>query len=262
MYKRQLLPSEGEIEVLGLKIPQQAEELKRRIGYMTQRFSLYEDLTVLENLRFLATVQGLTGKQGRARVDAVIEQHRLVKQRNQLGGTLSGGQKQRLALAGAILHEPELLLLDEPTSAVDPESRRQFWDHLFALADAGTTLLVSTHFMDEAERCHRLAILNFGRLVADGTPAELTGNLPQRVLRVDSPLPRKAQAALLPVKGVAGVAQIGNALRVLYAKQRDVAALEQALRQAGVEGSVTEVPANLEDVFVAATHDLDRDEAA
>ena len=257
-----LLPSEGEIEVLGLKIPQQAEELKRRIGYMTQRFSLYEDLTVLENLRFLATVQGLTGRQGKARVESVIEQHRLGKQRNQLAGTLSGGQKQRLALAGAILHQPELLLLDEPTSAVDPESRRQFWDHLFALADAGTTLLVSTHFMDEAERCHRLAILNLGRLVADGTPAELTGNLSQRVLRVDSPAPRKAQAALLPVKGVAGVAQIGNALRVLYSKQREVAALEQALRQAGVEGIVTEVPANLEDVFVAATHELDREEAA
>jgi ABC-2 type transport system ATP-binding protein len=145
---------------------------------------------------------------------------------------------------------------------VDPESRREFWDHLFALADSGTTLLVSTHFMDEAERCHRLAILSFGKLVANGTPAELTGNLPQRVLRVDSPAPRQAQAALKAVSGVVGVAQIGNSLRVLYAKERDVSALEQALAKAGVEGSITEVPANLEDVFVAATHALERDEAA
>ena len=250
-----LLPSEGEIEVLGLKIPEQAEALKRRIGYMTQRFSLYEDLTVLENLRFLATVQGVVGKPGKARIEKVIGEYQLAKQRNQLAGTLSGGQKQRLALAGAILHEPELLLLDEPTSAVDPESRRQFWDHLFALADQGTTLLVSTHFMDEAERCHRLAILSLGRLVANGTPAELTGNLSQRVLRVDSPEPRKAQAALVGVPGVAGVAQIGNA-------RREVSALEQALRGAGVEGAVTEVHANLEDVFVAATHELAQDEAA
>jgi len=257
-----LLPSEGEIEVLGLKIPEQAEALKRRIGYMTQRFSLYEDLTVLENLRFLATVQGVVGKPGKARIEKVIGEYQLAKQRNQLAGTLSGGQKQRLALAGAILHEPELLLLDEPTSAVDPESRRQFWDHLFALADQGTTLLVSTHFMDEAERCHRLAILSLGRLVANGTPAELTGNLSQRVLRVDSPEPRKAQAALVGVPGVAGVAQIGNALRVLYSKRREVSALEQALRGAGVEGAVTEVHANLEDVFVAATHELAQDEAA
>jgi ABC-2 type transport system ATP-binding protein len=116
--------------------------------------------------------------------------------------------------------------------------------------------------MDEAERCHRLAILSLGKLVANGTPAELMGNLPQRVLRVDSPAPRKAQAALVPVQGVAGVAQIGNALRVLYDKERDVSALEQALAKASVEGRIAEVPANLEDVFVAATHGLDRDKAA
>jgi ABC-2 type transport system ATP-binding protein len=257
-----LLPSEGEIEVLGLKIPRQAEELKRRIGYMTQRFSLYEDLTVGENLRFLAAVQGVSGHKGRARVDAVLQEYRLETLSKQLAGTLSGGQKQRLALAGAILHEPELLLLDEPTSAVDPESRREFWDHLFDLADRGTTLLVSTHFMDEAERCHRLAILDLGHLVADGAPAELTSNLRQRVLRVDSSAPRKAQALIAKVEGVTGVAQIGNALRVLYDKQREVAALERALAQGGVDGRIEEVPANLEDVFVAATHQRERGEEA
>jgi len=251
-----LLPSAGEIEVLGLGIPREAEALKRRMGYMTQRFSLYEDLTVGENLKFLAAVQGIVGREGHARVEDVLGEYRLDVRRDQLAGTLSGGQKQRLALAGAVLHRPELLLLDEPTSAVDPESRREFWDHLFALADAGTTLLVSTHFMDEAERCHRLAILDRGRLVADGSPAALMSDLPQRVLRVESDAPRKAQAALAKTSGVIAVAQIGNALRVLYDKSQPVERLDAALRDDGVQGACAEVPANLEDVFVAATrHD-------
>src|SRR5688572_14373278 len=172
-----LAPSEGEIQVLGLRMPEQAEALRRRIGYMTQKFSLFADLTVRENLEFLATVQGLSRAATAARVRLLVEQFNFGDRQRQLAGTLSGGQKQRLALAGAIVHEPELLFLDEPTSAVDPESRRDFWETLFDLADAGTTLLVSSHYMDEAERCHRLAILDHGRLVADGTPDELTGAL-------------------------------------------------------------------------------------
>jgi len=176
-----LTPSEGEVEVLGLRIPEQAEALKRRIGYMTQKFSLYEDLTVLENLQFLAAVHDLPRAQAKSRVAEAIERYDLGDRQRQLAGTLSGGQKQRLALAGSVLHRPELLLLDEPTSAVDPESRRDFWASLFELADAGTTLLVSTHYMDEAERCHRLAILERGRLVADGTPQDLIASLPGRV---------------------------------------------------------------------------------
>jgi len=170
-----LTPSEGEIEVLGLRIPEQAEALRQRIGYMTQRFSLFEDLSVRENLEFLAAVQNLPRVQARSRIDELLEHYHFQDRQKQLAGTMSGGQKQRLALAGAVIHQPELLFLDEPTSAVDPESRRDFWEKLFDLADAGTTLLVSTHYMDEAERCHRLAILDQGALVADGTPAELTG---------------------------------------------------------------------------------------
>jgi len=166
---------------------------------------------------------------------------------------MSGGQRQRLALAACVLHKPELLLLDEPTSAVDPESRREFWDHLFALADRGTTLLVSTHFMDEAERCHRLAILDRGRLVADGSPRELMAAIPYRVLRVDSPTPRRAQDVLRAQASVAACAQIGNALRVLTARETEPAMLSNALAAAGVEARLEEVPANLEDVFVAAT---------
>ena len=179
-----LTPDAGEIEVLGLRIPEQAEALRRRVGYMTQRFSLFENLTVRENLEFLAAIYGLRRAAARRRVDELLASYDFADRTRQLAGTLSGGQKQRLALAGAIVHQPELLFLDEPTSAVDPESRRAFWETLFDLADAGTTLLVSTHYMDEAERCHRLAILDRGRLVADGTPRELAAALAGRTLEV------------------------------------------------------------------------------
>ena len=153
-----------------------------------------------------------------------------------------------------MIHEPELLFLDEPTSAVDPESRRNFWDKLFDLADAGKTLLVSTHYMEEAERCHRIAILNRGRLVGDGAPAELIGALAGRTLVVNASQPRQAQRLLASLPGIASVAQIGNVLRVLSASGEAVAGrLQSALRDAGIEAGVEEASPNLEDVFVAAT---------
>lgn len=249
-----LTPSAGEIEVLGLRVPEQAEILRRRIGYMTQRFSLFEDLTVRENLEFLAAVQDVPRRQTAQRIAQLIEQFRFGDRQGQLAGTLSGGQKQRLALAGAVIHQPELLFLDEPTSAVDPESRRDFWERLFELADAGTTLLVSTHYMDEAERCHRLAILDQGRLVADGSPAELTQALAGRTVLVHAAQPRVAQRALLALPGVLSVAQIGNSLRVLCEADADaVMRLHQALTAAGVDGDVAATAPNLEDVFVSAT---------
>jgi ABC-2 type transport system ATP-binding protein len=249
-----LTPTAGEIEVLGLKIPAQAEALKRRIGYMTQKFSLFEDLTVRENLEFMATVQDLPRKAMKARVAELIEQYHFSDRTNQLAGTMSGGQKQRLALACAVVHKPELLFLDEPTSAVDPESRRDFWEKLFELADAGTTLLVSTHYMDEAERCHRLAILDRGVLVADGTPAELAGALKQRTLRATSAQPRKAAALLHAQAGVVSVAQVGNELRVLtHDGAIDVEALGAALRTLDPGATIDRASPSLEDVFVAAT---------
>ncbi len=266
-----LTPSAGEIEVLGLRIPAEAEALRRRIGYMTQRFSLFEDLTVRENLEFLAAIQGVPRRRTRTRIDELIGQYHFGGCQSQLAGTLSGGQKQRLALACAVIHEPELLFLDEPTSAVDPESRRDFWEKLFELADAGTTLLVSTHLMDEAERCHRLAILNHGVLVADGTPAELTGTLEGRTLIVEAADPRRAQQALLGVQGVLSVAQIGNALRVLTAVEDALAEgaantrqrINDALAKAGQKARVATTPANLEDVFVAVTrNDKESEERA
>jgi ABC-2 type transport system ATP-binding protein len=248
-----LTPTAGSIEVLGLDIPRQAEALKRRIGYMTQRFSLYEDLSVEENLQFLAAVQGLPVRETQTRVAEVLGEYRLHERRRQLAGTLSGGQRQRLALAGAVLHKPEMLFLDEPTSAVDPESRREFWDHLFALADQGTTLLVSTHFMDEAERCHRLAILDAGHLVADGAPRTLMRDLPYRVLLVETQSPRVAQRVVSALPGVGGCAQIGNSLRVLLEREHAPAHVERALAAQLPDARIDEVAANLEDVFVAAT---------
>ena len=250
-----LTPSEGSIEVLGLRIPEQAEALRLRIGYMTQKFSLFEDLTVRENLEFLAAVQGLHRAQAKRRIDELVVAYDFADQQKQLAGTMSGGQKQRLALAGAVIHEPELLLLDEPTSAVDPESRRDFWEKLFDLADAGTTLLVSTHYMDEAERCHRIAILDRGRLVADGTPGDLTHALAGRSFEVIADEPRQAARVLGDLPGVLSVAQIGNSLRVLVREQAGAeAALAQAMRQARLQGTLAASTPNLEDVFVSATH--------
>jgi ABC-2 type transport system ATP-binding protein len=208
---------------------------------------------VLENLRFLAAVQGIAPHAAKPRVAAMLARFRLDGRRDQLAGTLSGGERQRLALAGAVLHEPELLVLDEPTSQVDPESRREFWDHIFELADAGTTLLVSTHFMDEAERCHRIAILDRGRLVADGTPRELAARIGWQVLRIDLAMPRAAQALLRARADVGGCAQIGQSLRVLLREDSAPAALLAALAAHGIDARASAVPANLEDVFVAAT---------
>ena len=250
-----LTPTAGTIEVLGLRIPEQADALRSRMGYMTQKFSLFEDLSVRENLEFLAAVQDIPRARARQRIDALLAQYHFEDRQKQLAGTMSGGQKQRLALAAAVIHEPELLFLDEPTSAVDPESRRDFWDKLFDLADAGTTILVSTHLMDEAERCHRLAILDHGALVADGTPDELSRALNGRTLAVQATQPRRVQQALLDVPGVLSVAQIGNALRVLTTENGDAAQrVEAALREAGLQADVAPSSPNLEDVFVAATH--------
>lgn len=247
-------PTEGTATVLGHALPGEAEAVKRQIGYMTQKFSLYADLSVAENLEFLASIYGLKRNLATDRIKELFEQYHLGELRKQMAGTLSGGQRQRLALAAAVMHKPELLLLDEPTSAVDPQSRRDFWESLFELADAGTTLLVSTHYMDEAERCHRLAILDRGRLVADGTPHELMATLPGMTLRVESAHPAGLMQTLRKQTHVLGVAQIGSSLRVLTDRKADAADwLRGALVDAGVEADVEATEPNLEDVFVAVT---------
>jgi ABC-2 type transport system ATP-binding protein len=250
-----LTPSAGNIEVLGFHVPEQAEALKRKIGYMTQRFSLFEDLTVRENLEFLAVIQGVSKAEKNVRIETLLREYHLDDRKTQMAGTLSGGQKQRLALACAVVHKPELLLLDEPTSAVDPESRRDFWEKLFDLADAGTTILVSTHYMDEAERCHRLAILDEGVLVADGEPEKMADELAGRTFRVSTSQPRKAQACLIKEASVVSVAQIGTELRVLINEATlSFDHLNQLLENAGLDAKLQSTAPNLEDVFVSATH--------
>jgi len=250
-----LTPSEGEASVLGLSMPRDAELLRRRLGYMTQRFSLYEDLSVRENLEFLAAIHDLSRAAARRRVDALLEEFALTPRADQLAGTLSGGQRQRLALAGAILHEPELLVLDEPTSAVDPQSRRDFWEALFDLAERGVTILVSTHFMDEAERCHELAILDRGRLVAAGTPRRLLADLPDRVVEIECEDPRAARAWLGRDPAVRSAAQLGSRLRALVdpSLAEPTRTLEAALAVHGVAARAQLAAPSLEDVFVAAT---------
>jgi ABC-2 type transport system ATP-binding protein len=168
-----LTPDSGEGEVLGLDFRTRSDEIKRQTGYMTQRFSLYEDMTIEENLDFIARVYGLDDRCGR--VTAALDRLGLGDRRKQLAGALSGGWKQRLALAAATLHEPRLLLLDEPTAGVDPKARREFWDEIHALADDGLTVLVSTHYMDEAERCHDIGYILYGQIIARGTADEIIG---------------------------------------------------------------------------------------
>jgi ABC-2 type transport system ATP-binding protein len=249
-----LRPSEGEARVLDLQIPRDAAKLRRRIGYMTQRFSLYDELTVRENLDFMGEVYTLPGTHRRRRIDALLAEFRLDRP-EQRAGTLSGGQRQRLALAASLIHEPELLFLDEPTSAVDPQNRRDFWESLFALVDRGTTILVSTHYMDEAERCHALAILDDGRLVAAGAPRDLAERIGAVVLEIETPEIRGARAALADVSGLWSVAQLGTRLHALIDPNvRDPAdAVRAALSRSGVAAQVEVAPASLEDVFVAAT---------
>lgn len=250
-----LTPSEGGADVLGLKVPEEARELKPNIGYMTQKFSLFGDMTVLENLQFIAEIYSYPKSQRVARIDELLQKYDLTQQRSQFAGTMSGGQKQRLALASSVLHKPKLLLLDEPTSAVDPQSRRDFWANLFRLAENGTTILVSTHYMDEAERCHRLAILDHGIKVADGTPQDLQSNTGMTIIEVLADDPYAAQAVIQPMPIVASVTQLGIRLRVLVPVTVDGALqqIQDMLAQHDVSADTHASHASLEDVFVAVT---------
>lgn len=250
-----LTPTEGSANVLGVQIPGDSRHLKPRIGYMTQKFSLFGDLSVLENLRFIAAIYSYEKRGRRARINELLSEYDLVDQRTQMAGTMSGGQKQRLALACSVLHRPQLLLLDEPTSAVDPQSRRDFWANLFRLAESGTSILVSTHYMDEAERCHRLAILDRGIKVADGTPQELQSSTGMSIFEVTAEDPYAAQTVIASIDRVASVTQLGVRLRVLIPD--DVtdakAIIDSALAASDLAASSSESQASLEDVFVSVT---------
>jgi len=250
-----LTPSEGEVQVLGLRVPQDAERLRRSIGYMTQKFSLYDDLTVRENLSFVGQIHSLPRTKRAARIEELLVEYNLADRASQRSGTLSGGQRQRLALAASTIHDPALLFLDEPTSAVDPQSRRDFWESLFALVDRGTTILVSTHYMDEAERCHALAILDRGQLVAEGSPRELMDAIDATVVEIESKALRDARAVLDRVPSVLSVAQLGTRLRALVDPEEaePESTIRRAMGDASVEARVELTRPSLEDVFVDAT---------
>jgi ABC-2 type transport system ATP-binding protein len=252
-----LTPSAGTATVMGMDTVKESEALKQHIGYMTQRFALFEDLTVRENLRFISEVYALPRAKRRPRVDQLLEEFSLVAQVKQRAGTLSGGQKQRLALAAAILHEPKILFLDEPTSAVDPQNRRDFWEKLFEMAERGTTILVSTHYMDEAARCHRLAVLDQGVKVADGSPKELGENIGYNVIEVVADNPNSARLSLADNPAFTSITQLGVRLRVLVSK-RVPDALGQVklnLREAQIRAEADQVFPDLEDIFMAVTEE-------
>ena len=249
-----LKPSAGEVEVLGFKLPRDAEKLRLHIGYMTQKFSLYNDLTVKENLQFVAKIYGLSRRERKKRIDELLEIYGLEQKTNQFAGNMSGGQRQRLALAAAVLHQPELLFLDEPTSAVDPENRREFWEQLFDLSDRGTSILVSTHYMDEAERCHKLAILESGIKRADGSPEELMQQMGAHVVEVASSKLRQLKQQLIELPEVITAAQLGARLRVLV-KDSIADPLDFLVQQKGISSidELSLVRPSLEDVFVTCT---------
>ena len=241
-----LTPDSGSGEALGFDIIRDADEVKRRTGYMTQKFSLYEDLTIAENLQFTARVYGLDRR--RERVDAALERLGLTSRRGQLAGTLSGGWKQRLALATASLHEPKLLLLDEPTAGVDPKARRTFWDEIHALAAEGLTVLVSTHYMDEAERCHEIAYISYGRLIARGTAGEVIAQSGLIPFRGEGPNADKLAHALAKAPGVETAAAFGAAIHVSGTERTALETAIQPYRDQGFRWS--EVAPTLEDVFI------------
>jgi ABC-2 type transport system ATP-binding protein len=241
-----LTPDSGSGACLGFDIIRQADEIKRRTGYMTQRFSLYEDLTIAENLEFTARVYGLDRR--RERVDQAIERLGLANRRDQLAGSLSGGWKQRLALASATLHEPRLLLLDEPTAGVDPKARRDFWDEIHNLADQGLTVLVSTHYMDEAERCHEIAYISYGKLIARGTAEEVVAGSHLVTFHGEGPDVGKLAHELQGKPGVETVAPFGAAVHVSGTDRRALEAAIAPWRKPPYRW--TEVGPTLEDVFI------------
>ncbi|WP_300577717.1 ABC transporter ATP-binding protein [Phenylobacterium sp.] len=246
-----LTPDSGEGRCLGFDIRRQADQIKRRTGYMTQKFSLYEDLTLAENLAFAAQIHGLSGRKGR--VAAALARLGLENRAGQLAGTLSGGWKQRLALAVATLHEPQLLLLDEPTAGVDPQARRTFWDEIHALAAAGLTVLVSTHYMDEAERCHEIAYISYGRLIARGAVEAVIADAGLVTWRAEGRDLEAAAAALRQAPGVETVAPFGAAVHV---SGSDPHALEAAIapwRSPDIRWR--QVTPTLEDVFIRLMKD-------
>ena len=259
-----LPPSSGSARVLGFDVAQDPEAIKRRIGYMSQQFSLYNDLTVRENVEFYARIYGLGGDRFQQRCREVLELTSLGSRIEQLAGTLSGGWKQRLALSCALVHEPELVFLDEPTAGIDPVARRQLWDLLFELSGMGVTLLVTTHYMDEAERCSEVGYLFMSKLLVLGKPRELK-SLPQvtpadtRRYELRVPSPTASLRRLRALDGVRDATLFGETVHVLVSDALSPRALSDELELPADQVDVREVPPSLEDVFVTLTKNAEQE---
>ena len=237
----------GSGSVMGFDVIRQSASIKREVGYMTQRFSLWEDLTIRENLDFVARMYGMPDRA--AHVAEALEKLGLSSRQNQLAGSLSGGWKQRLSLAACMLHRPRLLLLDEPTAGVDPKARRDFWDEIHRLAGAGVTILVTTHYMDEAERCTRLGYIAYGRLLATGTMPEVIAQQHLATWIVRGPELAALADKLRTLKGVSQVTAFGNTLHVTGPDASQLAATLRA-QNLGENYNLEEAATALEDVFI------------
>ena len=245
-------PSSGDGTVVGFDIRREAERIKQRIGYMTQRFSLYEDLSVEQNLRFYAGIYGVPRAERRARVERILQRAGLGPRRKQLAGTLSGGWKQRVALASATIHEPPLIFLDEPTAGVDPVSRREFWEQIHHIAHEGTTVLLTTHYMDEAERCHRLAFIFSGALLDIGTPEEIVARRQLRGVELETAEGQRAAELLRQQPEVDDVAHSGDVLRLITRGGADPEAIaRRVLTGSLAPRSIRPARVDVEDAFVS-----------
>ena len=243
-----LRSDEGVGTCLGMDIKNEGSKIKRKVGYMTQKFGLYEDLSIRQNLDFVARLFAVQDRKDK--VSTALKNLGLESRQNQLAGSLSGGWKQRLSLAACLIHDPELLLLDEPTAGVDPKARREFWDQIHSLADKGITVLVSTHYMDEAERCHELVYIAYGKILARGTENQIIESANLHVRSIQGEALTEITNYLKVCTGILSVAAFGNSLHVAA---KDLVLLEKAIDkiQNSKDLIITPIQANLEDIFIS-----------